>query len=87
MADQKSLADSAVDVLAAVSRMDFGLTNEHEERHQVRTLKRLAESALAEAFRHARDLAWLAEDVRKTSQDARDAAVQKSKVERSEVTR
>lgn len=72
MSDHKSLADAAVDALAAVSRMDADVTNEDEARHQVRTLKRLAEQALTEAFRHARELAWLAEDVRKTAREAKE---------------
>lgn len=69
MSDHKSLADAAVDALAAVSRMDAEVTNEDAERHQVRALKRLAEQTLTEAFRLARELAWIAEDVRKTAKE------------------
>jgi hypothetical protein len=68
MSEPRSLADSAVATLAAVRAMDAQTTNEHDERHQIRTLKRLAEQTLSEAFRAASELAWLAEDVRKTAQ-------------------
>lgn len=71
MADHKSLADAAVDALAAVAQMDAGVTLEDFERHQVRTLKRMAEQTLTDAFRLARELAWLAEDVRKTAKDVK----------------
>jgi hypothetical protein len=73
MAEPKSLADAAVDALAAVSRMDFGLDNEHAERHHVRSLKRIAEQHLELAFRAARELAWLAEDARREGQEKRNA--------------
>jgi hypothetical protein len=72
MTDRSSLADRAIDALAAVSRMDAEVTNEHDERHHVRTLKRLAEEALSEAFRHARQLAYLAEDVRRTAREQKE---------------
>lgn len=65
-----SLADQAIAALAAVACMDDGLEIEHEERHQVRTLKRLAQKRLEEAFGAAQELAWLAEDVRKTAREA-----------------
>jgi len=74
MSDRKSLADDAVDALAAVGRMDFNVTNEHDERHLVRNLKRMAEQALEQGFRHARELAWLAEDTRREADKARAAA-------------
>lgn len=73
MAERFSLADQAVSALAAVQRMDYAITNEHEERHEVRTLKRLAEQALDAAFRHVQDLAFLAEQVHTRAQEARDA--------------
>jgi hypothetical protein len=71
MSEPRSLADSAVAALAAVRAMDQEVTNEHDERHQIRTLKRLAEQTLADAFRRASELAYLAEDVRKTNQQRR----------------
>jgi hypothetical protein len=71
MSEPRSLADSAVAALAAVHAMDQEVTNEHDERHQIRTLKRLAEQTLADAFRRASELAYLAEDVRKTNQQRR----------------
>jgi hypothetical protein len=72
MAESRSLADSAVAALAAVSRMDMDVTNEDDERHHIRTLKRLAEQTLSDAFRHATELAYLAEDVRKTNRQRRE---------------
>lgn len=72
MTDRSSLADRAIDALAAVARMDADVTNEHDERHHVRTLKRLAEEGLSEAFRHARQLAYLAEDVRRTAREQKE---------------
>lgn len=73
MAERFSLADLAVSALAAVQRMDAAITNEHEERHHIRTLKRLAEASLDAAFRHAQELAFLAEQVHTAAQEARDA--------------
>jgi hypothetical protein len=73
MSDHKSLAAAAVDALAAIDRMDATVTNEHEERHHIRSLKRIADQILADAFRQARELAWLAEDVQRLAQQARDA--------------
>jgi hypothetical protein len=72
MSQHASLADRAVEVLAAVARMDEGVTNEHDERHHIRTLKRLAEEALTDAFRNARQLAYLAEDMRRAAQKQRE---------------
>jgi hypothetical protein len=65
VSDRKSLADQAVDALAAVARMDADVTNEDDLRYHVRSLKRIAEEHLGNAFRQARDLAWLAEDALK----------------------
>lgn len=76
MTDHKSLADNAVDALAAVARMEFGVTNEHDERHLIRNLKRHAEQALDNAFRLARELAWLAEDTRREADAGRAVAKQ-----------
>jgi len=69
-----SLADQAVSALAAVQRMDAAITNEHEERHHIRTLKRLAEQSLDAAFRNAQELAYLAEQIHSDAQEVRDAA-------------
>lgn len=75
MADRTSLADAAVDALAAVARMDWNVANEHDERHHIRSLKRLAETSLTDAFRQARELAWLAEDMHKEGERRRADAV------------
>lgn len=65
MNNVRSLADMAVETLAAVKAMDDGLTNEHPGRHQIRSLKRLAEKAIDDALRAATEMAYLAKDVRK----------------------
>jgi hypothetical protein len=69
-----SLADSAVSVLAAVAQVDMGVEMEHDERHHVRTLKRLAEKALEEGMRAAQELAHLAGSMRHDAENARAAA-------------
>lgn len=63
MAEQ-SLADIAVETLAAVKSMDNGIGLEHPERHVIRDLKRNAESLIADALRRARDLAYTADRIR-----------------------
>lgn len=63
MAEHMSLADQAVDVLGMVRAMDADMTNDRPERHQVRTLKRMAEAAIAEGLRRAAELAWMAKDL------------------------
>ena len=60
---QQSLADLAVQALAAVKAMDAQMTNDRPERHQVRTLRRLAEAHLETAFRQAIELAYVAKDL------------------------
>jgi hypothetical protein len=74
VAERFSLADQAVSVLAAVQRMDAAITNEHEERHHVRWLKRLAEQTLDTAFRQAQELAFLADQIHRDAQDARESS-------------
>ena len=56
-----SLADRAVDAIAAVRAMGEGLGMEHPERHAVRDLKRAAEAILETALHQARGLAYTAE--------------------------
>lgn len=58
---QLSLADKAVDAIAAVRAMGEGLGMEHPERHAVRDLKRAAEAILETALHQARGLAYTAE--------------------------
>jgi hypothetical protein len=67
-----SLADQAVAVLAAVSAIDAGITNDHPERHQIRSIKRLAEQHLADAMRHAHSLAYLADDARNLARELKE---------------
>ena len=56
-----SLADRAVDAIAAVRAMGEGLGMDHPERHAVRDLKRAAEAILETALHQARGLAYTAE--------------------------
>lgn len=72
MAENMSLADQAVQTLAAVKAIDADVTNDHPERHQVRTLRRLAESAIAVGLRHAMELAWMAKDLRNMVKNLED---------------
>lgn len=64
MSQLESLADRAVDTLAAVSTMCDGVDNSHPERHTIRALKSAAEDILAAALRQARGLAYTAETLR-----------------------
>lgn len=50
---QQSLADLAVETLAAVATIDEGVTIDHPERHVVRDLKREAEALISNAMRSA----------------------------------
>lgn len=61
---EQSLADMAVETLAAVRAMDNGIDLSHPERHVIRDLKRNAETMIADALRRARDLAFTADQVR-----------------------
>lgn len=69
---QQSLADLAVETLAAVAAIDEGVTIDHPERHVVRDLKREAEALISNALRSARALAYAAEGLRelRRKQDA-----------------
>ena len=69
----ESLADQAVAALAAITQMDADVTNEHEERHHVRNLKRQAQTIVENALRQARELAWLAEDIKRESRIDRES--------------
>lgn len=64
MAENISLADQAVQAIAAVKAMGDDVTNEQPERHAVRLLQRLAEAQMAAGMRAAIDLAYMAKDLR-----------------------
>ena len=70
-----SLAESAVDALAAVRAMDANITNDHPQRHAVRYMKRLAETVLSDAFRQAHSLAWQAQDLEALIVQVRDDCI------------
>lgn len=61
---QQSLADLAVETLAAVAAIGEGVTINHPERHIVRDLKREAEALISNALRSARALTYAAEGLR-----------------------
>jgi dUTPase len=68
-----SLADQAVETLAAVSSIDRDVTNDHPERFVIRYMKRIAQDIIANALRQAMDLAYQADslktDMRKSEQE------------------
>ncbi|CAN7406169.1 hypothetical protein LJR074_002565 [Acidovorax sp. LjRoot74] len=64
MSNQQSLADAAVETLAAVRAMDNGIGLDNPERHVIRDLKRNAEALIADALRRARELAYAADAIR-----------------------
>ena len=63
------VSDDAVYALAAVSAIGENIDNESPERHDVRTLKRIAEKVLFEAFRTAVELAHEAKSLEKLAQE------------------
>ncbi len=65
MAENMSLADQVIQALSAVRGIDEGVDNDAPERHQLRSLKRVAERIISDAMRTAIDLAWQAKDLRK----------------------
>lgn len=64
MSQQQSLADAAVETLAAVRAMDNGIDLSHPERHVIRDLKRNAEALIGDALRRARELAYAADAIK-----------------------
>lgn len=64
MSQQQSLADAAVETLAAIRAMDNGIDLCHPERHVIRDLKRNAEALIADALRRARELAYTADAIK-----------------------
>lgn len=63
MSERQSLADQAVQTLAAVSRIGEGMSNESPERHTIRSMKRIAEQAIESGLRIAMDLSYQAENL------------------------
>lgn len=63
MSQTESLADKAVDTIAAVRLMCEGVSNDHPERYAIRALKHSAEAILETALRQARELTFLAENL------------------------
>lgn len=63
MAENPSLADQAVQALAMVRAMDASIENTDAHRHIVRSLKRMAEACLSQAFREAQEMAYMAQEL------------------------
>lgn len=63
MAENTSLADQAVQALAMVRAMDASIENTDPHRHLVRSLKRMAEARMAQAFREAQEMAYMAQEL------------------------
>ena len=64
MSQQQSLAEAAVETIAAVRAMDNGIDLTHPERHVIRDLKRNAEALIADALRRGRELAYAADAIK-----------------------
>ena len=77
--NQPSMADNAVDAIAAVRAMGEGLPIDAPERHTVRSLKRIAEDILTTAMRQARGLAYEAESLSKDMREPEKAAQEGNK--------
>lgn len=77
MATQTSLADLAVETLAAVVEMGNEVDNQCPERHAIRSLKRVAEEAITSGLRLALELSWQAKQLKKLSIEIADANNQK----------
>ena len=73
---QQSLADLAVETLAAVQQMNDGIGLEHPERHAIREMKQAAEQVLADAFRVAQRIVWASKTVREAVAEVTSVASQ-----------
>lgn len=60
---QQSLADCVVDALAAVRAIEDDIDNDHQMRHVVRSMKRVAEQILSDAMRQATEIAYQAKKI------------------------
>ncbi len=74
MTDHPSLADQAVEALAAIKALDERCQNEYPERHAMREVRRAAVSALSDAFRRVTELARVAECVRDFADSVKEKA-------------
>lgn len=78
VADNLSVADRAVEALAAVKAMDQGVGLEHPERRAIREMKQIALKIISDALESATRLAYQASDLRDL------AAAIKTEAERGE---
>ncbi|KOC21160.1 hypothetical protein GL58_10730 [Comamonas testosteroni] len=65
MSQNQSLADQAVDTIAAIRNLDTGSNMDHPERHAVREMKRVASEIVTNALRQAQALVYSAESLQK----------------------
>lgn len=64
MSDQNNLPEMAAATIAAIQRMDEGVTADHPEYHAIGNLKRAAEQAVIDGLRSALAIAESAHNVR-----------------------
>lgn len=63
MSQNQSLADQAVDTIAAIRNLDTWTNMDHPERHAVREMKRVASEIVTNALRQAQALVYSAESL------------------------
>ena len=63
MSQNQSLADQAVDTIAAIRNLDTGTNMDHPERHAVREMKRVASEIVTNALRQAQALVHSAQSL------------------------
>jgi hypothetical protein len=73
MSGQRSIADMAVDTLAAIQRMDKDIGLDNPERHAIREMKRAAELAVTEGLRVAMAIVHAADSVRAAVEEVQEA--------------
>lgn len=73
MSQQKSIADQFIETMAALR--DIEPTNDEPMRHQMRTIRRIAELSIENALRNAWELAYYARNLPKESKAITDEAL------------
>lgn len=63
MSQNQSLADQAVDTIAAIRSLDTSTNMDHPERHAVRDMKRMATEIVTNALRQAHALVYSAQSL------------------------
>ena len=82
--NQQSLADQAVDTIAAIRKMCAHCDKKHPEHYTVRKMKSVAEQIVSDALQQANDLVYAAEilqqDIRKAEAEQRAQPVEVGEV-------